>query len=165
VGMLIPDRTISSNVIILNMIENSVINLPIYLISVYLEEIYHNSNYKLLDEKKYLPIKCFLVFLILFKACLPYTTNSYSAAILTDFFMRTHNYLMLGVMLTSKALILVFLLKFFFYKKNSKVENKKFEFRRGRLDQLRLSIIFSFLTIIAFIVVFAKLNWMFAVVK
>jgi hypothetical protein len=70
---------------------------------------------------------------------------------------------MLGVMLTSKALILVFLLKFFFYKKNSEVEDKKFEFKRGRLKQLKLSIIFSFFIIIAFIVASVELDWMFAV--
>jgi hypothetical protein len=149
---------------ILNILENSIVNLPIYLISMYISEIYHNTNYKLLNEKKYILIKGFLIFLIFFKlSILPNTTSNYSAGILLGFFKKTHNYLMMGILIINKIIVFVFLLKFLFYERKLKINSETFDFNRKRLLQYKVSLTLSFFLVIAFIVIFNKIDWMFII--
>jgi hypothetical protein len=161
--MTIPDPVLSSNVMVLNTLENAIINFPIYLISVYLGEVYHRTNYKLLDKKKYITMKLFLIFLILYKIYIPNTSNSYSSATLVNFFSENHNYLMLGVIFTNKVLVCAFLLKFFFSKKGFELAVEEFEIKRGRIRQYKISLILSFFLVVVFMIIMKKFGWMFLI--
>jgi hypothetical protein len=153
-GIITQNSAISSNIMVLNILENCIINYPIYLISVYLGEVHHSTNYRLLDEKEYFLLKMFLIFLILFKICIPGTMSYYSARILTNFFGLSRNYLMLFVIYVNKIIAAAFLVKFFFFKGRKKFIVQTFEFKRGRLYQYKVSLVLSFLVIVIFMMVF-----------
>ncbi|MDR2760753.1 MAG: hypothetical protein LBB09_02815 [Rickettsiales bacterium] len=150
-GLFIPNKAATANIMMFRALENITINFPIFLIGVYLSEVRRDSDYKLLADKKYAPLRYLLAILIVSKIYMPLTAGYYSDKILFKFFLESRNYFAIALGAISKTIVFAFLAKFLL-KTMTPPENPMpaGDFHVQRLKRFKLSLAISILLLTIF---------------